>query len=234
MTRYKCYYFIPLILQKIGYCLFWILFKIFVRLEIRGEKKLADLKGPVILAANHTSELDVTAMPLLLPFFSHLNPIHFIMNEKKKFKNPNRFGLRSYIYCTSFLELLGGVPVVSGHKNYAIALSNHVALLRKNRTLCVFPEGRITGNGHTEPAHGGLGYLLYSSRGAKVVPIAINTFYKMSWKEFWFLKRRKVTITVGEPLKAEDLILPYITEPTVPDCRAASQKVLDKISRLKG
>ncbi len=212
------------ILQKIGYCLFFILYKIFARLEIVGRENLIGLSGPVILASNHTSELDATALPLVLPIFSPFHPVYFVTNTKEKFKT---FGWRSYLYCNGFLTLLGGYPIYSGYKDYATALERHIKLLKERHTVCIFPEGRRTRDGQLGVTHGGLGYLVYTS-GATVLPIAINTFFNMSWYEFW-RGRRKVTIKIGKPMRADEVISPKIKHPQVDDFRHASQKVLDKI-----
>ena len=83
-------------------------------------------------------------------------------------------------------------------------------------------------DGKIGEAHGGLGYMVYAT-GATVLPIAINTLYKMSFKEY-FCSRRKVVITICKPLVKNDLI--FTPKPTVPEFRLASQKVLDKIQEV--
>ena len=98
----KFFYVTPIILQKIGYVIFFLLYKIFVLIEIRGKEHFKNISGPVILAANHTSELDVTAIPLILPFFSKLSPIYFVANQTEKYKT---FGWRGYIYGGIFFNL---------------------------------------------------------------------------------------------------------------------------------
>jgi 1-acyl-sn-glycerol-3-phosphate acyltransferase len=213
------------VLQKIGYSIFFVLYKLFVCIEIRGRENLKNLQGPIILASNHTNELDVTAIPLILPFFSDIFPIYFVSNSKEKFRT---FGWRSYIYGGTFFNMLGGYSIYSGNHDYAKSLENHIALLKKGRTLCIFPEGKRTRDNHMNPARGGLGYLVYSTN-ATVVPIAIDTFFNMSVRDF-FTRQRKVIITVLKPMLPLELI-PTLQSavPTVDDFRNAGQKVLDKI-----
>jgi hypothetical protein len=62
--------------------------------------------------------------------------------------------------------------------------------------------------------------------GATVVPIAINSFYGLTWKEF-LLRKRKVTIEVLKPITLEELF--ETDEPVVDDYRRASQIVVDRI-----
>lgn len=76
----RIHYYTPIILQKIGYILFFLIYKLFVSIEIRGKEHLTSLSEPIIIATNHTSELDATAIPLVLPFFSKFFPIYFVTN----------------------------------------------------------------------------------------------------------------------------------------------------------
>lgn len=225
MNSRSFFYWIPIFLQKVGWLLFGAVYKMFFSLEIRGEENLIGLNRPIILASNHTSELDVTAVELTFPFISKLWPIYFVSDPKEKFKT---FGWRNYLYGGVFFNLLGGYSVHSGHKNYAISLENHLRLLVKGRTVFIFPEGRRTSDGHLSVARGGLGYMVYVT-GATVVPIAINTFYNVTWREF-FKRKKKVIITVLKPMYEKDLITK--TNPGVEEFRGASQKVLDRIKEV--
>jgi 1-acyl-sn-glycerol-3-phosphate acyltransferase len=224
MRRFK--YYSPIVLQKIGYFTFYFLYKTFVSIEIKGKENLENLQKPVILAANHTSELDVTAIPLVLPFFSTFYPIYFVTNPDEEYKS---FGWRSYLYGGRFFNMLGGYPVFLGQKNYAKSLKNHIELLNQKNTICIFPEGKRTLDNHLNPARGGLGYLVYAT-GATVVPIAIDTFFNMTLTDF-FTRQRKVIITILKPIKAAELLASCGTcEPSVDECRGISQQVLEKIS----
>ena len=57
--------------------------------------------------------------------------------------------------------------------------------------------------------------------------ITIDTFFNMSAGDF-FMRRRKVVVTVGKPMIKEEIIPEK--NPTVEDFRNASQKVLNKIN----
>jgi len=221
----RFYYYTSIVLQKLGYIIFFPLYKFFVCIEIKGRENLKNINGPIILASNHTSELDVTAIPLVLPFFSSLFPIYFVSNSEEKYKT---FGWRSYIYGGTFFNILGGYAVYSGMKDYSVALEDHIRLLKMNRTLCIFPEGKRTRDNHMNPARGGLGYLVYTT-GATIIPIVIDTFFNMSARDF-FMRHRKVIITILKPMLPIEVM--QISQPNIPsveDFRNAGQMVLDRI-----
>lgn len=222
--RKKFYFYSPIFFQKVAYVVFFLLYKTFVSIKIEGKENLAGLKGPIILAPNHTSELDVTIIPLTLSFFSNLYPIYFVSNSQERY---NTFGWRNYIYGGTFFNLLGGYPVYLGQRNYTLALNDHIELLKKGHTVCIFPEGKRTENGELSPGRGGLGCMAYMT-GATVVPIAINTFFSVKPWDF-FLRRKKVVVTVLKPLTSPELFT--TSNPTVMDFQHASQKVVDSIKK---
>lgn len=220
----KNYYYLPIFLQKVAWIVFSILYYPFLHLEIEGKENLKNLKGPIILAPNHTGEMDVTVVPLVFPFFSNFYPIYFLTNQREKYKQ-SKFGWRRYVYGGLFFDVLGGSPVYSGYKDYSIALKNQIYLLQKGYTVSLFPEGKMTVDGNIGNARGGLGYLVHTT-GATVVPIAINSFYGMTFKDF-ITRKRKIVVTVCKPMTKNEIIT--AENPAVEDFRAGSKKVLDRI-----
>ncbi len=255
----KYHYIAPYILQKIGYVISLVLFRFFVHLEIRGKEHIPhtlqllndkpkddasftafniistgqvnerrqNTRGtPVLIfAANHTSELDPAIFALVLPYLSAHFPLYFVANPKEKFKT---FGWRSYFYGGKFFNMLGAYPIISGQKNYEVALQHYIELLQAGRTVCIFPEGGRTKDGSLLVGHGGVAYLSYTTRST-VVPIAINTFFDLSWKTF-FLRKRKVVVTVGVPIRSKEIVSGI--NPTIEDFRRGGSLVMDRIGEL--
>lgn len=218
------YYYPPLILQKIGRIFFGFLFKFFFRTEIYGSKDFLKYKGPIIFSANHTGEFDPIIFSLILPIFSHFYPLYFVSNPQERYK---AFGWRSYFYGGQLFNFLGAYQIFSGKKNYAFALQNHIKLLRKKRTVCIFPEGKRTLDGSFLKARGGLGYLTFTST-APVLPITIKTLHNVSLIDF-LLRRKTLKIFVGDLVYPKEVFL--TDNPKVADFQNASQKILDIIER---
>lgn len=216
------YYLIPLILQKIGRTIFLVLFKIFLRIEIKGDKEFLKSNKPLILAANHTGELDPVIFSLILPFFSKFFPLYFVSNPQERYKS---FGWRSVFYGGQFFNMLGAYQIFSGKKNYAYSLQNHIKLLTKKRTVCIFPEGKRTTDGNILPARGGVGYLSWTTK-TPVLPVSINTLYGLTLKDF-FLRRKKITVFVGKPIMPEEII--SNPNPKVKDFQNGAQMVMNII-----
>ncbi len=217
-------YYIPLVIQSSFFLFFLPIYKFFVHLEIKGKENLKNLKGPMIIAPNHTHELDPTVIPLITSIFSPQLPIYSVIYPIEKY-NDSSFGWRRYIYKELFFEVLGGYPTYSGFHNYELSLENHIELLTQNKTVCIFPEGKCTLDGSVSQAHGGLAFLAFRTR-ATVVPLAIDTFYNISWLEFIF-RKRKIVVTVLPPILSSELISSQ--NPQVEDFHKAGEGVLGKI-----
>jgi 1-acyl-sn-glycerol-3-phosphate acyltransferase len=212
----------PYVLQKVAYVLFFILYKVFMHLEIKGQGNLEKETGPFIFAMNHQHELDSTAFPFILPFWSRHFPLFVVAASQEKYKT---FGWRGYLYGGRFFNALGAYSVFSGHQNYAYALQTHEEILKKGYSVCIFPEGRRTLHGNLQPARGGLGYLVYAT-GAPVVPVAIRGFYRLSLADF-FLRKRSVVLTIGEPIRLS------ISEPNTKESfTRAGKKVMKEIKKI--
>jgi len=214
--------FIPFVLQKVGYVILFVLYKFFLRLEIRGVGNLEKEKGPFIFAFNHTHELDATLFPFALPFLSRHAPFFSVAASQEKYKT---FGWRGYLYGGTFFNALGAYSVFSGFKDYAFALQNHETILKAGYSVCIFPEGKRTPDGKLGPARGGLGYLAYAT-GVKVVPVALVGLYKISLRDFFTCSRKEVVVTVGTPIHLE------IKEETKEAFTEAGEAVMRGISKL--
>ncbi|MFZ2523249.1 MAG: lysophospholipid acyltransferase family protein [Minisyncoccia bacterium] len=223
----KYHYIFPKIIQSLFFVFFLPVYKFFIRFEVHGKENITDLDGPIIIASNHTSELDPTVIPLITDFFSKILPVYSVIYPIEKYKDSG-FGWRRHIYKELFFEVLGGYPTYSGFKDYERSLENHINLLNQNKTVCIFPEGKCTLNGKIQPARGGLGFLAHRTN-ALVVPLAIDTLYNLSFYEF-ISRKRKVTLRVLKPMKVNELL--KSKEPTVEEFREIGNLILNKINSV--
>lgn len=197
-----------------------------MRLEIIGTENLKEIKGPIIIAPNHTSELDPTVIPLIFPFLSLKLPIYSVIYPIEKYKTKD-WKWKRFIYGKLFFNLLGGYSTYSGHKDYEISLENHIGLLKLGRTVCIFPEGKCTTDGNLGRARGGLGFLAARTNSV-IIPLVINTFYGITIRDLLF-RRRKVVLTVLPPIYPGSLNVNINSSPI--EFKNIGQMVLDQIDK---
>jgi len=162
-------------------------FKVFMTLEINGEDSIP-VTGPVILAANHVTNLDI------FPLQFALNRPIFFMGKAELFQNPFlHYAFRS----------LGAFPVYRGERD-EWAIMHSKKLLHADQVLGIFPEGtRSRGRGLRVAKTGAARIAI--ELGCPIVPVGIDgshTFFKQ------FPRRNPVRINIGEPLWPESGELP--------------------------
>lgn len=125
-------------------------------LEIQGIENVP-LEGPVIVAPNHRSSLDVLAVAVSLP-----RPIK-ALGKIERFKYP---------IIGRFAKYLGGIPVKRNQADLS-AIKSGLEVLKKGEVLLVFPEGtRLRIEKKDVKPRRGIGY--FASRvKVPVVPTAI-------------------------------------------------------------
>jgi 1-acyl-sn-glycerol-3-phosphate acyltransferase len=190
----------PLLFQKLIWIPTRLLLGICGRLEVVGLENLEGIRGPVIFAANHSSEIDPFMVPASLPFFSRFSPLFYAVRDKS-FYDTN--GWRKHLFNTWFINLWGGYEARAGIRDYGASLERHIELLQNGQSFCIFPEGGITKTGYVGPAKGGISYLAHSSPST-IVPVAISGVYGMSPMDF-FLRRRSIVVKFGTPIDPRSL-----------------------------
>lgn len=125
-------------------------------LEIEGLENIP-LKGPVIIAPNHRSSLDVLAIAVSLP-----RPIK-ALGKIERFKYP---------IIGRFAQYLGGIPVRRNQADLS-AIKSGFEVLKRGEVLLVFPEGtRLRVEKKDIKPRRGIGYFA-SRMKVPVVPTAI-------------------------------------------------------------
>jgi cytidylate kinase len=155
--------------------------------------------GAVILAANHISNADPVIVGAWVTPALHDRRIHWLA-KKEMFGWP----------VVGWLAANGGAHPVDRATADVEAYRLATRILEAGFVLSIFPEGTRSPTGELQAAKDGLATLAMRT-GATVVPIGINNadaVWPKGRKIPLPLPRRTVTVRVGEPFRAVDLVPP--------------------------
>ncbi|MEN2984230.1 MAG: lysophospholipid acyltransferase family protein [Dictyoglomaceae bacterium] len=141
--------------------LFRILLRSLYKLEVKGLENIPKM-GPVIIAPNHESSLDILAVASVVP------------RLVKALGKIERF---DYPIWGRIAKFLGGIPVTREHPEKSAILKVFKALDEGN-VLVIFPEGTRKFSNKTKGPRRGVGYFA-SRRNVPVIPTAIIGAYKI-------------------------------------------------------
>lgn len=164
-------------LYKIGRCIFLLYFKLFYKVEVRGQENIPE-SGGIIICANHIHWLD----PILLAVCIK-RQIHY-MAKVELFKN-KFFG--------SVLRCVNAFPVKRGTADIS-AIKSSLKVIKEGNTLGIFPEGTRSRDGKLKPAEPGVAMIAVKT-GAPVIPVGINGNYKLFGK---------INLTIGSAITFEE------------------------------
>lgn len=196
MARIKPYAILPWIIQR-GVLILFVkpLYYCFLDIEVVGLKNIPLSDKNFIFASNHSSELDPTIIPAVLPIYSKFIPMFYVSKDRSFY---DRSGWRKKFYGGLIFKLFGAYPVVSGVKNYGVSMEQHIKILKDGYSIHIFPEGVRTLNGEIGEGRGGVSYLSVKS-GVPIIPVSIKGFFKLNVKEF-FSDNKKIIISFGKPI----------------------------------
>lgn len=144
--------------------------------------------GPLLLLCNHQSFLD--------PMFCQVSSsrkLAFIARDSL-FKIP---GLGQ------FIRTLNTIPIKRGEADIA-AMRKIIEKLKNDSAVCLFPEGTRTEDGRISEVKAGFS-LLSRRAGANVIPVVIDGSFECWPKGRKFFLLRKVVISYGKPIAAEEV-----------------------------
>lgn len=165
-----------------------LVFKLFVRLEVKGAGNVPE-KGPFVFASNHQSNLD----PFLLGAATRRKLAYFAKAELFRYK----FG-------AFLLRNVNAFPVRRG-RNDRDAIQHSLHCLESGLGLLFFPEGsRFHGPGDTAKAKSGMA-MVASRAGSLVVPARIIGSDRVLPPGKSFPRPGRVTVIFGTPLDPPDV-----------------------------
>jgi long-chain acyl-CoA synthetase len=167
------------------------IFRGYNRLSVRGRENLPE-QGPYIIAPNHLSLAD--APSIIAGISWKLASQTFFLGATEYFGGP---------VSSRIAKALHVIPVDMDARLYgAMQLSAYV--LRRNKILCVFPEGGRSRDGSIKEFKKGVG-IIAKELNIPVVPVAIKGTYEMLPTGRKFPRPARVTVTFGKPLHPGDL-----------------------------
>nr|MBP7416216.1 1-acyl-sn-glycerol-3-phosphate acyltransferase [Pyrinomonadaceae bacterium] len=199
----------------VTYKVFWVIFKIFMRLEVSGLQNLKELsklnelkklKKPFIICPNHQSFLDPFVICSNYPYPLFKNIFH--VGASEFFNN----GVTRYI-----AKLLNVVPV-NPDTELMRAMKAGAIGIKHGKVLNIYPEGERAFDGELHGFKKGAA-ILATELDVPIVPIAIDGLYKVWPRNSWRIRPAKVKIVVGEPFYARDIL----SNSTVSDGSEADQ-----------
>lgn len=142
--------------------------------------------GPVILAGNHSSLLDG---PTVVSAFPRV--IHFLVEQS----------VQTWPVVRKFLPHLPIVIIDQKHPKKALITA--AKALREGKSICIFPEGKLTEDGNMNPFQPGIFLIQSLYPEAPIIPFAIKDGYKR-WAFQKWPRPGKFSIRFGHPIAYDD------------------------------
>ncbi|HXH22620.1 MAG TPA: lysophospholipid acyltransferase family protein [Dehalococcoidia bacterium] len=172
----------------VTYFVRWFLMPLYATIEVRGVENVPRT-GPLLIASNHLNDADpgvlATRIPRRLVF----------MAKAELFRIP---------VLAQALRLYGAFPVRRREADLSALRRSHETL-RRGLALVLFPEGTRAGEAaRLGPAWPGAG-LIALRNNALILPCAITGSQDMGMPGMFLrvLRRRRVTLTIGEPFRLD-------------------------------
>ncbi|QEY61613.1 MFS transporter [Metapseudomonas lalkuanensis] len=174
--------------------LVWLLGHSMYRVEHKGLEAIPE-EGPAVLVCNHVSFVDA-----LLIGGAVRRPVRFVMYYKIY-----QLPVLNFIFRTA-----GTVPIAARHEDllvYDAAFKRIAEYLRNGEVVCIFPEGKLTGDGELNEFKSGIERIL-EENPVPVIPMALQGLWgsffsrdpgKGFFKRFW----SHIRLVAGSPLSPE-------------------------------
>lgn len=199
------------LLYGVAYILLNIILRTFFRLKVYGIANLP--KGPAILASNHQSYIDATAVGASMP-----EEIFYLARE-----DAFRFGL--------FRCLCRRVNAVMIQRRQAdrSALKEVLVKLGQGWKVLVFPEGTRSYDGRLQPPQRGISLLAHKS-SVPVIPTYVSGTHRVLPRGRSMIHIYPISVSFGKPFRFDESLLTHGARMAY---EVFSHRVMDAIARLK-
>ncbi|OGB84689.1 hypothetical protein A3F66_00030 [candidate division TM6 bacterium RIFCSPHIGHO2_12_FULL_32_22] len=189
--RYKIIKMLRAILQPVVLAIA----RIFVNLKVEGLENLEDLRLPLFFMPNHTSYIDGLVVEMAIPKR---------IRKNLSFAAARDVLYQEYWYISWLLEFLFNSFAIQrgANENIKSGLESIGTMLDKNYSVVLFPEGRMSKDGHLLELKGGAGLLAVEMKVQVVPMLLIGTRDVLPYDAVRPRKfRGNVTVKFGKPLK---------------------------------
>lgn len=180
--------------------------RFYYHIEFRGYESTPK-KGGYIVICNHITAADPIIMTI------KFKPQIFFMGKQELFKNP---------ISGFFFKAVGAFPVERGKKADFGALDKATQIIKEEKCLGIFPEGKRSKTGKLLRGKSGAA-LIAARTGADIIPVGITFVEKGKF-------RSKIIVEYGGIIKHEELSISK--EPTPRELKGATQLMMQKIEEL--
>jgi 1-acyl-sn-glycerol-3-phosphate acyltransferase len=192
----------------------WLLVRIVYRVSERGLTNIPE-EGAALLVCNHVSFVD----GLVISSACH-RPIRFVME--------------SAIFAAPVLSVLArgmkAVPIASAREDKAVyeqAFATVARELADGQLVCIFPEGRLTSDGHVAEFRPGLMRIL-AETPVPVVPLALSGLWGSVFSRqpgrwlalLWQGRAQRIGIAAGAPVPPQQVTPELLRERVLALCPA--------------
>jgi 1-acyl-sn-glycerol-3-phosphate acyltransferase len=164
----------------------------FCRLTVHDRDRIQSLKGPAVFVSNHVSALDAVVMAEALPpRYRHRSVVVAAADSIFKRKWEGRV---AQVTVDAF-----PIPRTGGARPHLDYLKE---LLRKNWSVIIFPEGRLTATGAIGQFRKGAAILAMDA-GVPIVPAYMDGMFEVMPRYRRVPRPGRVTVTFGDPVHPE-------------------------------
>jgi 1-acyl-sn-glycerol-3-phosphate acyltransferase/acyl carrier protein len=186
------------------YLLTWPATMILAYPKIRGREYLRDIRGPILVACNHVTYLDVGFVLAALPLrLRHQLAVSMDGENLAAMRRPpKQMGIfRSLIERVSYLLVVSlfNVFPLPRRSGYRESFAYAGELTDRGESILVFPEGELTPDGKIAAFRPGIG-LLASRLGVPVVSMRIDGLYAVRMADKSHARPGTVRVSIGAPL----------------------------------
>jgi len=181
-------------MEKLFYWIVWsfcrLVLVVYNRLSVRGVAGALAVEPPVIIAANHCSNLDPVVAGVSIP-----RRLRYLA-KSELFRIP---------VLGMIIKVLGAVPARREDlQGAASAVKFLIDRIESGESVLLFPEGQRSFDGKLQPLEGGVG-LLAVKTGAPVIPVYIDGTFRAMPRGSGGYRPSKIRAAWGEPIFPGDL-----------------------------